>query len=100
MAKTEKRKCWRLNRFELPEQIRKIVNVKKEDSGLAKKLQQISNEDSAVLLAFIAPYGGVRVSPVEERGAAIRMPEEWGMESISRGRILRRRLITFCSRVE
>jgi hypothetical protein len=78
----EKERCWRLSKFTLPEQIRKIVNVKREDGSLEKKLQQISDENVAVLIAFIAPYGGVRVSPIEERSAAIRMPEEWGVEYV------------------
>ncbi len=66
--------------FELPESIRELVDVKTEDGKVAKTLQEISDRETVVLLAFVAPYASVRVSPVEERSAAIRMPEEWGIE--------------------
>lgn len=66
--------------FELPESLRDVVNVAKEEGKMAKRLQQISDENKAILLAFIAPYGAVRISPVEERGASIRFVEEWSME--------------------
>lgn len=70
----------KIRKFDLPEAIREVVDVKREDGKVTKKLQQISDAETVVLLAFIAPYTSVRVSPVEERSAVIRMPEEWGVE--------------------
>jgi hypothetical protein len=56
------------------------VNVAEETGGLKKPLQEAANNANAVLMAFIAPYGAVRVSPIEERSASIRIIEEWGIE--------------------
>lgn len=82
MAQKGKGTWPKMGRFELPESLIKVINVKREDGSIAKRLQEVSDQGNAVLLAFIAPYAGVRVSPVEERGAAIRMPEEWGIEYV------------------
>lgn len=70
----------KIEKFELPESISERINVAKEDGGIGEELQRISDESKAVLLAFIAPYGAVRVSPVEERAASIRFVDEWGIE--------------------
>jgi len=82
MAQRKKRVWPKTQKIELPESLIKVINVKKEEGSVAKSLQEISDNEHAVLLAFIAPYAGVRVSPIEERSASIRMPEEWGIEYV------------------
>lgn len=48
------------------------------------KLQGISNQQHAVLLAFIAPYGGKKISPVDWVAAVISFWEELGIEQAVR----------------
>ena len=57
----------------------KIVNVKKEGDEHVIKLAKDKN---VALIAFIAPYVAVRVSPVEEARAVISLPDEFGIEAL------------------
>ena len=66
--------------FELPQPMKGIVNVSEETGDIKKDLQKVADKDDAVMLAFIAPYGAVRVSPIEERIATVGFVEEWGVE--------------------
>lgn len=61
--------------------LEKSVNVKEEDDPVLKPiLQRLSNQEQAVFLSFIAPSYSKRISPVETRGASIRLWEELGIE--------------------
>ncbi len=64
----------------MPKKMSEIVNVAEEAGDVKKQLQEVADTNDAVLLAFIAPYGSVRVSPVEERSASILLSDEWGIE--------------------
>jgi len=61
----------------------KILDVSKEnDPELRKKLLEISSKNKAVLIAFIAPYVGKRVSPTRTLSAELGISEEFGVESV------------------
>jgi hypothetical protein len=45
------------------------------------KLQDWANREQCALFAFVAPYSGIRVSPIQEAYASIGMQEEFGIES-------------------
>lgn len=51
--------------------------ILEDDEGVKK----LANESGAVLLAFVAPYAGIRVSPVSAAFASIGLEEEFGIES-------------------
>ena len=53
-------------------------NVAEEDN---EALQKVADSHDVILLAFIAPYTAVRVSPVEEAYATIGLEEEFGIET-------------------
>src|SRR5262249_42921638 len=44
-------------------------------------LQEWADRENCALLAFVAPYSGVRVNPVSEAYASIGVQEEFGIES-------------------
>lgn len=56
-----------------------MVNVKVEEDEHVMKLAKDKN---VALIAFIAPYVTVRISPVEEARAFIGLPEEFGIEAL------------------
>jgi hypothetical protein len=59
--------------------IRKRLNFKEErDDGL----QNLANEEQAVLLCAVAPYRSVRISPVDEVFASIGLHEEFAIEAL------------------
>ena len=61
----------------------KILDVSSEkDRNLRKRLSKISKSKKAVLLAFIAPYVGKRVSPTRILSAELGISEEFGVESV------------------
>ncbi|MCL0072705.1 ATP-dependent Clp protease proteolytic subunit [Dehalococcoidia bacterium] len=66
---------------DIPEFPSKIVNVKAEEDQYIAKL---ANDKKVALIAFIAPYVSVRVSPVEEARAFITFPDEFGVEALLR----------------
>jgi hypothetical protein len=68
--------------FTLPSSISELIDVKPESGPLKDKLQPIADKNNAVLLSFIAPYSTVRVSPIRELSASIRLPEEWAIEYV------------------
>src|SRR4051812_47733306 len=47
----------------------------------SKELQEWANREDCALLAFVAPYSGIRVNPVSEAYASIGVQEEFGIES-------------------
>ncbi|MGQ9631484.1 MAG: SDH family Clp fold serine proteinase [bacterium] len=55
------------------------MNVKLEEDERVVKLAEDKN---IALIAFIAPYVAVRVSPVEEARALIGLPDEFGIEAL------------------
>lgn len=63
----------------VPELLAKVVNAKPEEDQLLVKLAQ---DKKVALIAFIAPYVGVRISPVEEAMAFISLPDEFGVEAL------------------
>jgi len=56
-----------------------VVNVKVEED---ERLTQLAEEKNVALIAFIAPYVPVRVSPIKEVSAAISLPDEFGIEAL------------------
>lgn len=64
---------------EIPEALAKVINAKREEDELVCKL---ADEERVGLIACIAPYIGVRVSPVEEARAFISLPDEFGVEAV------------------
>jgi len=56
-----------------------VVNVKVE---VDERLTQLAEEKKVALIAFIAPWVSVRVSPVGEVSAAISLPDEFGIEAL------------------
>lgn len=67
------------NPEEIPEILSKVTNAKPEEDELIRKL---ADEEQIALIAFIAPYVGVRVSPIEEARAFISLPDEFGVEAV------------------
>lgn len=57
----------------------KAVDYSNESGPCLGFLQRIANREKCGLLAFIAPYAAVRVSPVETRSASIGTSEEFGI---------------------
>ena len=56
-----------------------LVNVKEEDDD---RVVQFAESEGVALIAFIASYVPVRVSPIEEVRAAISLPDEFGIEAL------------------
>lgn len=50
--------------------------------GCFTNLKEVANNNNAVLLAFVAPYAGERVSPIEEKSASIDTLEEIAIGAI------------------
>lgn len=59
----------------------KLVNVSQEMGECKEILQEIADKDRSAILAFIAPYIPVRVSPIETQGASIGLSEEFAILS-------------------
>jgi hypothetical protein len=64
--------------FELPEELGKIVDVKEEDN---KSVVEFANKRKVAVLAIIASYVPLRVSPTEQSYAYIGTSEEFGVET-------------------
>lgn len=62
------------------DEIPSIINIGEEDQ--LAELQEIANKEGAVLLAFVSPYAGIRISPIERRFATIGLHEEFGIENV------------------
>lgn len=58
--------------------IQKVLNFDEEKEH--KKLIEYANKENVVIIAMIAPYVSVRISPVEETRAEIGISEEFGIE--------------------
>jgi hypothetical protein len=57
---------WRKIRVGTTDSINQIIDVKQEDDQqLSEKLAQTSKKHDAVLMACIAPYVGLKVSPTK-----------------------------------
>jgi hypothetical protein len=56
-----------------------LVDVSQENGKCREILQEIANADKSAVLAFIAPYIPVRVSPVETQSASIGLSEEFAI---------------------
>ena len=65
----------------LPELLSNIVNVRLEED---QHITQLADRKKLVLIAIIAPYTSVRVSPVQEARASIGLPDEFGTEALLR----------------
>jgi len=61
------------------EPLLEMVNVKVEDD---KPVVKLAEDKNVALIAFIAPYVAVRISPVEEARAFIGLPDEFGIEAV------------------
>lgn len=59
--------------------LEKAVDYSKESGQCLKLLQAIANREKCAVMAFIAPYAAVRVSPTEARSASIGLSEEFGI---------------------
>jgi len=64
---------------EIPELLAKVINAKPEEDEL---ICELANREKAAFIAFVAPYVGVRISPVEQTYATISLPEEFGVEAV------------------
>src|SRR3972149_1243095 len=64
---------------DVPELLSDVVNAKPEEDEVIRKLAE---EEKVALIAFIAPYVGVRISPVEEARAFISLPDQCGVEAV------------------
>jgi len=65
--------------FELPEELGKMVDVQAEDS---KSLIEFAEKRKVAMLAVIASYVPVRISPSEQSYAQIGTSEEFGIETV------------------
>ncbi|RKY64903.1 MAG: hypothetical protein DRQ08_06795 [Candidatus Latescibacterota bacterium] len=65
-------------RLEL-EPLSEVVNIKAEED---ERVVKIAEDKNVALIAFIAPYVAVRISPVEEARAFIGLPDEFGIEAL------------------
>jgi hypothetical protein len=62
--------------------ITEIIDVKEEDDQkLSEKLTEISKKHDAVLMACIAPYVGLKISPTKTINAQMGLPEEFAVET-------------------
>ncbi|MCW4016973.1 MAG: ATP-dependent Clp protease proteolytic subunit [Candidatus Bathyarchaeota archaeon] len=67
---------------ETVDSITKIIDVNEEDDSLlSEKLTQISKKHNAVLMACIAPYVGLKVSPTKTVNAQMGLSEEFAVET-------------------
>lgn len=57
----------------------KLVNVSQELGECKDLLQKVADDNGCAVLAFIAPYAAVRVSPVEVQSASIGLSEEFAI---------------------
>ena len=62
--------------------ITEIIDVKEEDDQkLSEKLTEISKKHGAVLMACIAPYVGLKISPTKTVNAQMGLSEEFAVET-------------------
>jgi len=62
--------------------ITEIIDVKEEDNQkLSEKLAEISRKHDAVLMACIAPYVGLKISPTKTINAQMGISEEFAVET-------------------
>ncbi len=62
--------------------ITEIIDVKEEDDlKLLEKLTEISKKHDAVLMACIAPYVGIKISPTKTINAQMGLSEEFAVET-------------------
>jgi hypothetical protein len=68
--------------LETADSITEIIDVKEEDDQkLSEKLTEISKKHDAVLMACIAPYVGLKISPTKTINAQIGLSEEFAVET-------------------
>jgi len=65
--------------IQIPEEMKTAINLEEE---MDKELVTYANKEKKVLLALIAPYTPVRVSPVEKAGAQLGLSEEFAVEAV------------------
>lgn len=66
----------------IADSITEIIDVKEEDDQkLSEKLTQISKKHDAVLMACIAPYVGLKISPTKTINAQMGLSEEFAVET-------------------
>ncbi len=62
--------------------ITEIIDAKEEDDqNLSEKLNEISKKHDAVLMACIAPYVGLKISPTKTINAQMGLSEEFAVET-------------------
>ena len=68
--------------METADSLNKIIDVNEEDDpSLSEKLTAISKKHDAVLMAFIAPYVGLKISPTKTVNAQMGLSEEFAVET-------------------
>jgi hypothetical protein len=68
--------------LETADSITEIIDVKEEDDQkLSEKLTEISKKHDAVLMACIAPYVGLKISPTKTINAQMGLSEEFAVET-------------------
>ena len=62
--------------------IKEIIDVKEDDDpDISNKLTELSKKHDAILMAFIAPYVGLKVSPTKTVNAQMGLSEEFAIET-------------------
>jgi len=64
----------------IPKEDQEILSYAERETD--ERLQCLANRENAALIAFIAPYVGVKVSPNRVARATINLPDEFGMEHV------------------
>lgn len=59
--------------------LEQVVDYSPESGQCLLALEDIAKRENCALMAFIAPYAAIRVSPVEMRSASIGLSEEFGI---------------------
>ena len=68
--------------METAKSIKEIIDVNEEDDTyLSEKLAEISTKHEAVLMACIAPYVGLKISPTKKVKAQMGISEEFAVET-------------------
>ena len=68
--------------METVDSINKIIDVNEEDDpSLSEKLTEISKKHDAVLMACIAPYVGLKISPTKTVNAQMGLSKEFAVET-------------------
>ena len=63
----------------MKEPLQEIINIKEETD---QEVVDLANKENRALIAFIAPFVSVRLSPVHHTSVTIGVPDEFGIEAL------------------